>query len=145
MSANIKSTKELGEEARGGLHYSVQGAILDFTEDVVRTMQAQNLTKSALAAKLGTSPAYVTKVLSGSTNFTLETMVRIAKALDAELRVHLQPSGAFSQWFDYPNPSAQTEGCGAHIIDWRAVQDSPTVPVISSRTKVSNEELPLAS
>ena len=34
-----------------------------------------------LARRIGTSPAYVTKLFGGSANFTIETMVKIADAL----------------------------------------------------------------
>jgi hypothetical protein len=49
------------------------------------------LTRSALAEKIGSSPAYVTKILKGETNFTLDSMVKIANALNCELTIGLQP------------------------------------------------------
>lgn len=69
--------------------YWIAGAILAFTESVVRQMERQGLTRTALAARLGATPAYVTKILRGRVNFTLATMVRISRALGTKLHVHL--------------------------------------------------------
>jgi transcriptional regulator with XRE-family HTH domain len=41
--------------------------------------------------RLGTSPAYITKLLRGTFNPTLETIARIAIALDAQLHLSLTP------------------------------------------------------
>ena len=80
---------ELFKEAEQHEDYWVAGAILEFTEDVVREMERQGITRTELAQRLGATPAYVTKILRGKVNFTLATMVRLARALDAELQVQL--------------------------------------------------------
>lgn len=100
MEKKLKSFKELAEAARKSTAYFVQGTILDFTEDIVSRMETQNMSKGELAEKLKTSPAYVTKILGGENNFTLETMVKVAVAVDAELRIHLQPRCSICQWID---------------------------------------------
>jgi plasmid maintenance system antidote protein VapI len=92
----------LYQEAERHQDYWIAGAILEFTESVVREMERQGLTRTALAERLGATPAYVTKILRGKVNFTLATMVRLSRAPGAELHVHLgrssrrqpaQPSG----------------------------------------------------
>jgi plasmid maintenance system antidote protein VapI len=88
------------EAARHTHEYRAQGASLEFTEQVIAQMQAAGITRAALAKKIGVAPAYVTKILRGETNFTLDTMVKIAHALGCEYRCHLQPQGMTSQWFD---------------------------------------------
>ncbi len=54
--------------------------------------KSSGLTRSVLAEKIGTSPAYITKFLKGETNFTLDSMVKIAKALKCELAIGLFPT-----------------------------------------------------
>lgn len=66
-------------------------AALDITGEIYGRMEALGLTKSQLAERLGTSPAYVTKILGGEANFTLKTMARLARALDARLSVRMVP------------------------------------------------------
>lgn len=72
--------------------YHAEGAILEFTEDLIRAMNRRGLTRTQLANKLGKKPAYITKMLGGENNFTLATMVKVARALDMELKVRLEES-----------------------------------------------------
>ena len=44
-------------------------------------MVEKNITKTDLAKKIGFSKAYITKVLRGEENFTVETMVKFSMAL----------------------------------------------------------------
>ena len=65
--------------------------VQELTEDICRLMEAQEVSRSELARRLGTSPAYVTKILRGNANFTLTSLVKLCRALNAELRVELLP------------------------------------------------------
>lgn len=87
------SFHELYQEAEQAEAFWVAGAILELTEEVVRRMGEQGVSRSELARRLGTSPAYVTKLLRGNANLTLATMVRLARALESELHCHLTPAG----------------------------------------------------
>ncbi len=84
-----RSFAELYRQAERHHDYWIAGAILEFTESVVREMERQGLTRTALAERLGTTPAYVTKILRGRVNFTLATMVRLSRALGTNLQVRL--------------------------------------------------------
>ena len=83
---------ELYRKAEQSEEFWIAGAILELTEEVVRRMEERGVSRSELARRLGTSPAYVTKLLRGNVNVTLATMVRLARALDSELRCHLKPA-----------------------------------------------------
>jgi transcriptional regulator with XRE-family HTH domain len=78
------------KEAEQHDEYHTEGAILEFTEDLIRVMKRKGLTRTQLANKLGKKPAYITKMLGGENNFTLATMVKVARALDMELKVGLE-------------------------------------------------------
>jgi transcriptional regulator with XRE-family HTH domain len=86
-----RTFSELFQEAEQHEDYWVAGAIIEFTESLVREMERQGITRVELARRLGATPAYVTKILRGKVNFTLATMVRLARALDNELHVQLGP------------------------------------------------------
>jgi transcriptional regulator with XRE-family HTH domain len=90
----------LFKEAEGHLDYWVETAILDLTEDVARLMDEKGVSRSELARRIGTSPAYVTQVLRGNANYTLKTMTKLGLALDSELRIHLAPKGSRTRWHD---------------------------------------------
>ena len=65
-------------------------AILSFTGSVLERLKTLGLTKMDLAKRLRSSPAYVTKLLSGRNNFTLRTMVKIARLLKSEIYIELR-------------------------------------------------------
>jgi transcriptional regulator with XRE-family HTH domain len=80
---------ELFAEAERHDDYWVAGVSLAFTEALVREMERQKVSRAELARRIGATPAYVTKILRGKVNFTLATMVRLARALGSELEVRL--------------------------------------------------------
>ena len=89
------------DRAKSRDSYWVESAILDFTEEIVARMDHLGVNKSELAKRLGKKPSFITKLLRGNNNFTMETMVKLARKLDSEVRVHLQPDGTLSEWIDF--------------------------------------------
>lgn len=77
------------EQAERDPDYWRDIAVTDFTREVHARMQELGISQGELARRLGTSRPNVTKLLSGS-NFTLQTMTRIAMALNAVVRVGLE-------------------------------------------------------
>jgi transcriptional regulator with XRE-family HTH domain len=92
------SFQELLQAARNSLSYKVEGAIIQFTEQIFQKMQTMGVSKSELASRIGSSAPYVTKLLKGGTNFTLESMVKVADALDSEIRIELIPKFTAKDW-----------------------------------------------
>lgn len=56
-------------------------AKLKFTEQLLDFLQETGLNKKEFAARMKAKPSLVTKLLSGSNNFTFETAVRVCRAL----------------------------------------------------------------
>lgn len=78
-------------EARSHLDYWTAGAEIDFTEELYRVMDEQQVSRAELARRIGTSQAYITKVLRGDANFTVTTMTKLARALGMQVRISLEP------------------------------------------------------
>jgi transcriptional regulator with XRE-family HTH domain len=90
----VKSLQRLQsrfDEWRNDPDFLYEGLVLDITEQVVDAMIRSNVRRSELAERLGTSRAYVTKLLDGQENMTLKTIVRVAQALDMKVDVKLAP------------------------------------------------------
>jgi transcriptional regulator with XRE-family HTH domain len=68
-------------------------AIMTFTEELSSWMEQNGVSRSELAAQIGVSAPYVTKILKGNVNFTIGTMVKLARAVGADLDLHLKPMG----------------------------------------------------
>jgi transcriptional regulator with XRE-family HTH domain len=106
--------------------YWIEAAKIDFTEEVCKCMEEQRVSRKELAKRLNSSPAYITKILRGNANFTLESMVKISRALGGELRCHLQPEGFMSQWFDVYD-------CKCQAADEQVVNLSETIKQYSKK------------
>ena len=81
--AGLLSRAETSED------YWLDIAVSDFASDLHARMQRLKVTHKELADRMGTSRPYVTKLLGGG-NFTLFTMVKLAMALDAVVRVRIE-------------------------------------------------------
>jgi transcriptional regulator with XRE-family HTH domain len=79
------------ERARSRDTYWTECAIIEFTEELCRCMATQGITRADLARRMNVSPAFITRVLRGDCNFTIETMTKLARAVGSELRLHLEP------------------------------------------------------
>jgi len=107
-----RSFKELFEEARRHPDFHKELAILEFTEELWRVMQEQSVSGTELGRRIGSSQAYISRVLNGGANFTLATMTKLAMGLGMELKMHLAPSDAYTVWRDVlVGGSAGSTGC----------------------------------
>ncbi|MBE0653121.1 MAG: helix-turn-helix transcriptional regulator [Bacteroidales bacterium] len=81
--------KALVKEAKERDVYWVEHAILEFTTDLYQLMQQKGTSKTELADILGTSQAYITKVFSGNAKFTIQSMVKLTRALGGKLHIRV--------------------------------------------------------
>lgn len=80
--------EKMAQEAREKEEYWVAAAIYDFAEQLHGAMVTRDKSKAELAKAIGKSAPYITKILRGG-NFTIETMVRLSRALGYSLEVQL--------------------------------------------------------
>jgi len=70
-------------------------------ERLLERMKALGLNRSRLAGKMGVSPARITTMMDGTNNFTIETLMRAADAVDAELEMTVVPKDHKIRWVTY--------------------------------------------
>lgn len=80
--------EKMAQEAREKDEYWVAAAIYDFAEQLHVAMVERKKSKADLAKAIGKSAPYITKILRGG-NFTIETMVRLSRALGYSLDVQM--------------------------------------------------------
>lgn len=68
-------------------HFIAEALLLDINEQLVRLLEEQGVSRSALAQKLGVSNAYVSKLLNGNENLTIKQLVKIASVLGRKIDV----------------------------------------------------------
>ncbi len=114
MSAMDKY-KAFLERPRDSVDYWAEGAILDFTDRLAEIMDGQDVSRAELARRVGTSQAYITKVFGGQANFTVETMTKLALALDYRIRIHISPRNAQTRMIDfYQNHDHRAQETSGH-------------------------------
>lgn len=64
--------------------YHVEGMKIEIAEQIYRLMERKHVSQSDLARKLGKNRAYISRIMKGKTNFTIETIVKIGRRLDAD-------------------------------------------------------------
>jgi transcriptional regulator with XRE-family HTH domain len=97
--AHEKYRKFMGNALRQ-VAYWRQVAVRDFTEDFISRFRGK-MSQAELAARLKVKPAYISRILRGSDNFTLETMVKLALAVGGKVRVHIADLNAETRFSDY--------------------------------------------
>jgi ribosome-binding protein aMBF1 (putative translation factor) len=69
------------KRAKGRPEYHQETILLEVARRISNAMEKQNVSHAELARKLNVSPVYITKVLRGCENFSLQTLAGIAFAL----------------------------------------------------------------
>jgi len=74
---------------------SLEGEIeyckLILVEELLRHMKRQRITKKEIAERMGVVPARITKILNGTENLTIETLVRAGMAIGARFKGGFYP------------------------------------------------------
>jgi len=71
--------------------YEQERLVVWATDRLAEAMEEAGVSKAELAARLGTSRAHVTALLSGSRNMTLRTLADVACVLGQRVEVVLEP------------------------------------------------------
>ena len=94
----IKSFIKLLNNAKKRDSYWVENAKLHYSVALNKLFLKKGISQTELANKIGTSPAYITKIFRGDTNFTIETMVKLARAVEGELHIDIVAPKEKEEW-----------------------------------------------
>jgi transcriptional regulator with XRE-family HTH domain len=101
---NIKVIKERDPLAEAfaksiqSLDSQVEIRKLSIVEELLQFMKRQGINRSELAERMGVGPSRVTKMLSGDSNLTIDTLVRAGRAVGADLAQTFIPHGQKGHW-----------------------------------------------
>ena len=87
-------------EAEKSPEYAAEHAKMDFAVGIERRMKQIGATRTELARLLGTSTSAVSVALRGDANLTIDRMVRLAHALDAQVHVHVAAKSSRVRWYE---------------------------------------------
>jgi transcriptional regulator with XRE-family HTH domain len=94
-----KKLQQLIEAAQQDDEHWTEQAKIDFAMALDQQRKRQNMSLGELAQKLETSPAYITKVFRGDSNFTIDTMVKLARAVGAQLDIQLKTNASANKFW----------------------------------------------
>lgn len=89
--------KELLED----VEYHIEGLKAEFAEEVSKYLEEEGITRAELARRMGTSPAWITKMLRTNWNMTMETMAKLAFALEMKVVPKLVPIRGVASRLEY--------------------------------------------
>lgn len=96
----MKSFAELYRKSHDSPVFLAEQLKVTFLAEIKARMDEQRVSASELARRIGTSPAYVSKLFRGPANVSAETMAKLAHALGCKVHVHLASADASVRWFD---------------------------------------------
>jgi transcriptional regulator with XRE-family HTH domain len=82
--------EKLTEQLEGEFEYRFEKLVMNITEDICRRMVSLKINRAKLAQNLDVSPAAVTKILNGNSNFTLRSLLSLSDALDTDLQIEFR-------------------------------------------------------
>lgn len=85
--------KDLLGTSEGRKQVERERLIVDVAETLCEVMECESVTRTDLARRLKCSPAFITKLLRGTHNFTLQTLSDVFFMLGQSVHVHVQPIG----------------------------------------------------
>ncbi|MFL6235633.1 MAG: helix-turn-helix domain-containing protein [Thermoanaerobaculia bacterium] len=97
---NLERYGRLFKKAEAHVDYWLATPVIEFIEDLDRLMKEKKVSRAELARRIGSSRAYITKLMGGGANFTLQTMVKLAMALDGAVHIHISDKRAITRWKD---------------------------------------------
>ena len=90
------------EKAKKTPEYRAEAAKMDFADNLYLKMEENRVSRADLARLLGVSNAYISKVLNGTLNFSIESMSKFAFALGYKIDINFsekETSGVLSNTF----------------------------------------------
>lgn len=77
------------EEWKNDPEFRKEEIILGLNERICELMEEKKISRTELANRIKVNRAFITRILNGSQNITIGTLVRIALALDADLKIDI--------------------------------------------------------
>lgn len=91
LDRQLKRIDNIRDQARDSVEYKIESAKIDYSEQISERLETLGLTQIELAKRMGVSAPYVTKLLRGTANLTLDSMVKIAHVLECDFALEVRP------------------------------------------------------
>lgn len=99
------------KETQEDVEYHVELCKLAIVEVLLQFMKREGINRSELAARMQVPNSRITKMLSGDSNLTIDTLVRAGHAVGADLTQTFVPKGQTGQWVARPKSKRGADNC----------------------------------
>ena len=69
-------------------HYNESGKQLEIAYQILKLRKQRKISQAQLAKKIGTKQSNIARIEAGQQNFSIDTLEKIAEALNCELKVN---------------------------------------------------------
>lgn len=83
--------KELKTELEKTVEYKIESTTFKIAIQVYNRLKELGITQKELAERLNVSKSYVSQILKGKTNMTIETMIKLSDVLDLTPEINFIP------------------------------------------------------
>jgi len=97
---SLSKLRDLKAKVKSRDGFWVEKLKLDFTKALSAQLKRKNIKKGELARKLDLSAPYITKVMRGEENLTIESMVKLARAAGGSLHLHISDENSDVSWIE---------------------------------------------
>ena len=125
------------ERAKTRLAYYEEDLLIETSARIIDAMERRGVTRSELAGLMDVSPAYVTKILRGHANLSLESLAKVAFALDLKWECLLIPKNARLGLFALLSDDA--DGVAIRTVETATLMGLGGDPKPSSKTEYAKE------
>jgi transcriptional regulator with XRE-family HTH domain len=146
METNNDNLQSILDEVRASQAYAIEGLHIDITEDLLERMEYLGIKQSDLAHRLECSRSYISRAFSKPKNFTLETVAKLAYALDLDVKVQFQPKDKenYSMMKSFVNLTTTSNNTVPEVSDYKPVTSDHN-PSIESNPSKQDEQFALAA
>lgn len=95
----IKSYRALVDAAKETDKYWIENAKHDLAFGLHRQIRRSGMSNAELATKLDVKPPYISKVMRGDENLTIESMVKLVRAAGGRLHIQVADQADGIRWF----------------------------------------------
>ena len=104
-----KKYKDFLRKAKDSPDYWANLFTLELTEDILKVMKNKKISQKKLSGLLGTSEAYVSKVLNGDENLSIKSITKLSLALGCVPHIHIAAKDTIVEWKERGSSQTRVE------------------------------------
>lgn len=132
----IKSYRALVSAAKETDSYWIESAKHDLAFGLHRQIKRSGMSNTELATKLKVKPPYISKVMRGDENLTIESMVKLVRAAGGKLHLQVADQSDGVRWFNVISDKKSTFKGDAEAFRRSKMIKPGSMPIVADREEI---------